>query len=230
MNYNIIEKTPFKTIVFDFDGTLAQLNIDFSNMHRCVIDLIAGFDVNPGGLENLFVLEMIEAGRKLIALSHPGQETVFLKNAYELIRNIEIEGAKRGKLFDGTEEMMNELKTHNIKIGVVTRNCIDAVKILCPRIEDFCGAVITREATRKVKPNPEQLKIALKELDADPAHTAMVGDHPMDISTGKDVGTYTIGVLTGYADENLLRKAGADIILDNATKVTELISRQGSED
>jgi len=223
MNYSIIEKTPFKAIVFDFDGTLAQLNVDFSYMHRCVIDLITGFGVNPGGLENLFVIEMIEAGRKLIAASHPWQETAFLKNAYELIRNIEIEGAKKGKLFDGTEEMLNKLKNHNIKIGVVTRNCIDAVKILCPRIEDYCGAVITREATRNVKPNPEQLKIALEELNADPAHTAMVGDHPMDISTGKDVGAYTIGVLTGYADENLLREAGADIILDNAINVTELI-------
>ncbi len=51
----------------------------------------------------------------------------------------------------------------------------------------------------------------------------MVGDHPIDISVGKNVGTYTIGVLTGYASEYLLREAGADIILDNAAKVTGLI-------
>ena len=219
----IKEKIPLKTIIFDFDGTLARLNIDFSYMRQCIVDLISSFDVDPNGFKNLFALEMIEAGRKEIAWLHPENENDFMERAHNLLRDIEIEGAKKGELFDGIEEMLKELKRRNIKIGVVTRNCIEAVTGLYPDIEYYCDVVITRESTINVKPHPEQLEIALEALNAKPGNTAMVGDHPIDISVGKDVGTYTIGVLTGYASEELLREAGADIILDNATKITELI-------
>jgi len=216
---------PLTTIIFDFDGTLAELNIDFPSMRKRIIDLIAGYDVPIDTIEDLFALEMIEAGRILIARDHPGGDRRFVDRAYELIRDIEIEGARNGRLFDGIEELLRDLRARKIKTGIVTRNCLEAVRGICPNIDRYCDVVITREATPKVKPNPEQLAIALRTLAADPSSSAMVGDHPMDISVGKDVGTYTIGVLTGYADERMLRDAGADIILDRAIQMRELIEK-----
>ena len=65
--------------------------------------------------------------------------------------------------------------------------------------------------------------LVLAALNAEPESSAMVGDHPMDIFVGKDMGTYTIGVLTGYAQEDMLRDAGADIILETATNIKDLI-------
>ena len=219
----IKDKVTLKTIIFDFDGTLARLNIDFVNMRKSIIDLISSYHVNPDGLDNLFALEMIEAGRQLVAGHEPERESSFLDEAYELIRVIEMEGAHKGELIDGIEDMLEELRARNIKIGVVTRNCLEAVTHLYPKLEFYCDVVITREDTKKVKPNPEQLKIALAALNAEPESSAMVGDHPMDISVGKDMGTYTIGVLTGYAHEDMLRDAGADIILETATNITDLL-------
>lgn len=218
------KKVSLQTIVFDFDGTLAVLNIDFPVMRQRIMDLITHFiDAPSEGLEDLFALEMIEAGRKVIALNCPEKERPFVEEAYSLIRDIEMEGAKNGALFEGIEEMLLELKARNIKVGVVTRNCLEAVTYLYPHIELHCDTIITREATNKVKPHPEQLRIALDALAADPACSAMVGDHPMDISVGKEVGTYTVGVLTGYAPEELLREAGADVILKDATKITDIL-------
>jgi len=211
------------TIVFDFDGTLARLNIDFADMRRRILDLIARFNIPSDNLDNLFALEMVEAGRRNIAQVFPGNERNFVDQAYTLIRDIEMEGAMGGELFSGVEAMLKNLRDHQIKIGVVTRNCIEAVTHLYPEIQTTCDAVITREATKNVKPHPEQLLIALTALDTEPRAAAMVGDHPMDITIGKDVGTFTIGVLTGYAHEALLREAGADLILEAATEVTELV-------
>ena len=219
----ITDKVTLKTIIFDFDGTLARLNIDFVNMRKSIYNLISRYRVNPDGLDNLFALEMIEAGRQLIAGYEPEREGSFLDEAYELIRVIEMEGAQKGELIDGIEDMLEELRAHNIQIGVVTRNCLEAVTLLCPKLEFYCDVVITREDTKKVKPDPEQLKIALAALNAEPESSAMVGDHPMDISVGKEMGTYTIGVLTGYAHADMLRDAGADIILETATHIKDLL-------
>lgn len=210
-------------IIFDFDGTLAELNIDFPLMRKRIRNLIAGYDIPTDNIEDLFALEMIDAGKALIERAYPGEGYRFVDRAYDLIRHIEIEGARNGVLFNGIEELLRDLRTRKIKTGIVTRNCIEAVKGLFPNIDRYCDIVITRESTTKVKPHPEQLLIALRALATDAASAAMVGDHPMDISVGKDVGTYTIGVLSGYAHEEMLRDAGADIILDHAAQIRDLI-------
>jgi phosphoglycolate phosphatase len=51
----------------------------------------------------------------------------------------------------------------------------------------------------------------------------MVGDHPMDITLGKEVGASTIGVLTGYSSSNVLMKAGADIIIATAAGIIDVL-------
>ncbi|MBN2538935.1 MAG: HAD family hydrolase, partial [Deltaproteobacteria bacterium] len=123
----------------------------------------------------------------------------------------------------GTEEMLRELRRRHIKIGIVTRNCMDAIRQIFPDIDSRCDAVITREYTARVKPHPDHLLTALCSLDTAPEFAAMVGDHPMDITVGRDVGAYTVGVLTGYSEAAPLRQAGADLIIERAPDITRYL-------
>jgi phosphoglycolate phosphatase len=45
----------------------------------------------------------------------------------------------------------------------------------------------------------------------------MVGDTTVDILAGKACGAQTAGVLCGFGEEQELRKAGADLILNSTT-------------
>lgn len=212
-----------EAVVFDFDGTLAKLNIDFSFMRKTVLDLTAAYNVPMDGLSKLFVLEMIEAGGELISVHNPGSEGGYIKKANKLISNIEIEAAKKGELLDGIRRMLGDLETRNIKAGVVTRNCQEAVREIFPDIDSFCKMVITREFAGNVKPHPEHLRITLEKLGTAPEHSVMVGDHPMDINVGKKMGTYTVGVLTGYSGADALREAGADLIIESAAEIIDYL-------
>jgi len=214
---------PLKAILFDFDGTLAELNIDFLRMRRAVLDLMGDYCSPQDGMEDLYVLEMIEAGKDFISRNSSGRENDFFNRAHELISHIETEGSKEGELFAGTEDMLHELRSRHIKTGVVTRNCMAAVRHLFPDIDSHCDTVITRELTARVKPHPDHLLAALNALDTDAKFAAMVGDHPMDITVGKDVGAYAIGVLTGYSGIVSLREAGADLIIERAADITRLL-------
>ena len=213
-----------KAVVFDFDGTLAKLNIDFSFMRKAVLDLTADYNVPVDGLNKLFVLEMVEAGRKLISMDNPGNGADYAQKANKLISNIEIEAAKRGELVDGVRRMLGDLNARSIKTGVVTRNCQEAVREIFPDIDSFCKAVITREFVSNVKPHPEHLRVTLEKLGTTPEHSVMVGDHPMDIIVGKKTGVYTVGVLTGYSGADVLREAGADFIMESAAEITDYLS------
>jgi phosphoglycolate phosphatase len=64
------------------------------------------------------------------------------------------------------------------------------------------------------KPDPQGAQILLRELQAPPADSMMVGDSDVDIKTARNAGMFACGVTYGFGTESL----GAhppDLILDN---------------
>ena len=208
-----------KAFVFDFDGTIASLTIDFPEMRKAVLAHLKSFGISCEGLRDLYVLEMISAGKQLITDRFPGQENTYYQQAIALVKDIEINAARRGSLIDGTREMLIHLRAQSLKTGIVTRNCRDAVNIVFPDILSFVDIVLTRDETPLVKPDPDHLIKVLEALALPAAKVAMVGDHGMDMKLAKDVGAYAIGVLTGHASTVALSGAGADIIINKASDI-----------
>jgi phosphoglycolate phosphatase len=212
-----------KAFVFDFDGTIAGLTIDFPAMRKAVLAQLASFGISGDGLRDLYVLEMISAGKKLIAARFPGQERTYARKAEALVRDIEIEAASRGALIDGTRELLIHLRARNLKTGIITRNCRDAVNIVFPDIHSFVDILLTRDETRLVKPDPDHLIRVLQAFAVPALEAAMVGDHGMDMKLAKDVGAYAIGVLTGHARAAELRGAGAEVVIDKAADIISFL-------
>lgn len=216
-------RPPLGAIVFDFDGTLAKLNIDFVRMRKTLLGLVTSFGVSPNTLENSFALEIIKEGKRMISINSLAKASEFIHQANDLIEQIELEAAEKGSLIDGTRELLHELKKRDIKTGVVTRNCCAAVNQVFPDIRLYVNSVITRDHTSLVKPDPEHLRLSLKEIQMAPEFASMVGDHPMDIKIGRDVGVLTIGVLTGASGRDDLMMAGADLIFEKAADLIDIV-------
>jgi phosphoglycolate phosphatase len=214
-------------ILFDFDGTLVRLNVNFSAMREAVLDLIVSYGAPRDGLGGLFVLEMIEAGREFISRFGRDTQSEYETRAYEIVRGFEMEGAREGTLIDGVRGMLAETKRRGMKTGVVTRNCRDAVRTIFPDIGEYCGIVVTREDVVRVKPHPDHLWTALRSLETPPPCAVMVGDHPMDIQAGRRIGLYTIGVLTGYSGSEALVRAGADLVIESAAEIVSRFDDSG---
>ncbi len=204
-------------ILFDFDGTLATLNVDFGSMRAGLLSRIQSYGLDVDRFKDLYALEMIDRATEELEPVRPDAVPVLKEECLSLIRDVEMEGARRGMLFDGIRDMFRILRQKNIKTAVVTRNCFDAVSCIYQGIEVECDAVVSREFTQRVKPHPQHLITALALLGVEASQAVMAGDHPMDISAGKAVGAYTIGVLSGYSGTEPLREAQADLILDHIT-------------
>jgi phosphoglycolate phosphatase len=83
--------------------------------------------------------------------------------------------------------------------------------------------VVCRDAVNKVKPHPEHINMALNKLGGSAKHTLMIGDHPLDIKTGRRAGTKTCGVLTGHFQKNDFIEAEADLVLPHAADILNII-------
>lgn len=218
----IIKQSIIKTIIFDFDGTLAKLNIDFPKMRKAVLALISSYGIAGDQLHTDFVLEMIDAAFEILNQRSERKAKKFFGEANAIIEKIEIQAADHGELLERTKELLTSLQSRNISCGIITRNCAKAVKIVFPDILSYCPVVICRDDVNKVKPHPEHISLALAKLASSAQSTLMIGDHPLDIKTGRNAGTWTCGVLTGRCQRSDFIDAGADIVLAQAADILNI--------
>jgi phosphoglycolate phosphatase len=66
---------------------------------------------------------------------------------------------------------------------------------------------------------------AMGEVGAGPADTVIVGDSSYDMLMGRAAGVGTIGVSWGFQPVDVLRAAGADLIVDTAADLGAALDR-----
>ncbi len=212
-----------RAIIFDFDGTLAVLNIDFSLMREKVLDLIRQYGVREDSIKERYLLEMIDEVYPMLWEKNSSGAEEFYERAHQILHEVELKAAEEGRLIPGAVAALRVLRQWKIKVGIVTRNCEEAVRKVFPDIDDYCDVFISRDSVEKVKPHPDHLNFVLEALKVAGEEAVMVGDHTIDIQAGKRAGMKTVGVLTGRIKRGEFEEAGADYILKDATEVCELV-------
>jgi phosphoglycolate phosphatase len=139
---------------------------------------------------------------------------------------MEVQAARDGALFPFTRPVLKALTGKGVKIAIITRNCDAAVRLVFPDVSDYCS-FFSRDDVSSPKPDPAHLIHALDSMDADPRSAIMVGDHPLDIQTGRSAMVMTAGVCSGNNNREDLLRAGADRVADDCQKLIELLSREG---
>jgi phosphoglycolate phosphatase len=216
-----------RAFVFDFDGTLAIPNIDFSLMRRQVDAIATRYEIDPGLFKHLYILEMIETVRAQLDRTTTPCGEGFYREAHDSILALEIDCARRGGLLPGALEVLQGLRQQRFKIGVVTRNSASAVRTICSIIDTLCDVFLPRETVRFVKPHPEHLLRALERLQVPAQQAVMVGDGPIDITAGKALGLKTIAVLTGGGRREALLASEPDLILDSVADLLPRLAASG---
>ncbi len=218
-----------KAVIFDFDGTLAALNIDFSAMRERVFDLMRRSGIHEEAIREEYLLEIIDEVYKMLWEKNPSGAEIFYREAHAILHEVEMRAAEKGRLLPGAQRTLKGLRERGIKVGIITRNCEDAVREVFPKIDDFCDIFVSRNSVEKVKPHPDHLTRAMDSLKISAEEAMMVGDHIIDIQAGKRVGMKTIGVLTGRTKREEFENAGADYILRGASGVCRLLRNEKSE-
>ena len=208
-----------KAVVFDFDGTLAELHLDFAEMKRQLRVLAQEYFQDLLQAPQTPALEWLET---LTVSLHQRDEAAAFEleeRAGSLIKEIELEAAHRGSLFPFTRSILRELRQAQIKVAIITRNCEEAVRIVFPDLDQYCQGFLARDHVHLVKPDPDHLLRALEKIGALPETALMVGDHPLDMQTGKRAGVLTAGVWSGNASRDDLNRAGANLTARNCQEL-----------
>lgn len=205
-----------KALVFDFDGTLAIPTLDFATMRREAVRAMAAHVAVPDrpNLPTMELLALIGTGTEAARAAHAA--------ALGAVRQVEIEAARRSSLFPFVRPMLGRLRELGLVMGIVTRNCPEAVAAVFPDAKEH-GIVLTRDDVAHIKPDPRHLTDALALLRVAPENALMVGDHLMDIEVGKRAGTITAAVASGEHPREKLATAEPDYLAADGGELMRML-------
>lgn len=164
----------FEAVVYDLDGTLVRLDVDWVAVREGLGELLQAEGVDPSPLETWELLTAAE-------------EAGIGDEAHEFIAEHEREGARRSRLLPTA----SELDDVDVPVGVCSLNCEDACHIALDEhgLAEAVDVVAGRETAPARKPDPRSLQWVLDELGVDAAETLFVGDSESDEVTANRVGT-----------------------------------------
>ena len=203
-------------VLFDWDGTLLN---SFRLSYHASIKVLQhfGIKINQKRFLETYSPNWYDSYKKL------GLSPEQWDNADRIWRKNYLSGT--AELFPFTHSLLTKLKNADLKIGLVTSGDRGRVsqEIKVFDLEKFFTVIVCSEDTLLKKPHPEPLSYALQKLSLHAKSTVYVGDRPEDIVMGKSVGSYTVGVESDYGSRSLLEQACPDLILPDASHLTEAL-------
>ncbi len=165
-----------RAVLFDFDGTLTRPG---------ALDFVA-FKVAIGCPPDTPVLEFLET------LPTGGQREA----AADALERFEVAAAARSVPNSEAEQIVHELHSRGLKVGIVTRNCARSV---ARALENFNGIgaadfdlIVSRDCPVRPKPSADGILLAARTLGVAPQEVMMVGDYVFDVEAGQRAGAVTV--------------------------------------
>jgi pyrophosphatase PpaX len=114
----------------------------------------------------------------------------------------------------GIDDVLVRLEDEGRRLGIVTAKRRVTVELAFAQvpIAHLFETIVGGDETKRHKPDPEPLLLALERLDARPGDAAYVGDAPFDVKAAKSAGLFSVAVTWGgiHARERLeAEKPGA---------------------
>lgn len=215
-----------KAILFDLDGTLLDTAADFVGVLN---KMRASRAMSP--VDERAVRQTVSDGASaLITLAfglHP-DDTGFNELRQELLDLYSEDLAVHTTPFDGINELLAYIKTHNLRWGIATNKprAYAEPLVAAMNFDPPCDVLVCPDDVAQRKPDPESLFYACKILDCTIDEAIYLGDHQRDIACGQNAGMKTIACSYGYvpAGENV-ENWKADYLCDDSRQLLTLIKQ-----
>jgi len=208
------------TVLFDFDGTLADTNNLIINSFRHIYEKFQ----KDKDMDEKYILSTF--GEPLITTMNRDFDMHNIEDVIASYREYQVERFNDEVfLYDKVTETLEFLKNRNISMGIVTsrlrKSTMDALENF--KIIQYFDSIITADDTEVHKPNKEPLMMALNQLNKNPDQTLFVGDSKFDMECAINAGA--IPVLVGWQSnsQDLAGQYQIKNVLSNMWDLTKLI-------
>jgi phosphoglycolate phosphatase len=211
-----------RLVVFDLDGTLVDSSRDLAAAVNAALARVAGAPPLPeaqvrefigNGAGQLVARSLAAAGSKLRT---DDVLPVFL-DCYRA-RLLDTT-----HLYPGVREALDGLAGRSLAVltnkpGDLSRAVLSGLHVADRFVRIWGGGDVPAR-----KPDPAGLLKLMRELDAGPAETALVGDSSVDVRTARAAGVRMVGVSYGLAPASLAAEP-PDVLIDDLRRLPDALA------
>lgn len=198
-----------KAIIFDFDGTI------YNSMEAIIQTYVEISGISAERLRRLYNPNWREFERELgiPRISYAKWDKLFRKYS------------KNALPFSGAKSFLQKIK-EKYKTALVTAGNLSRIKenLRQHDLLDYFDVIITADDVENLKPHPESLELALKELNMKRNECVYIGDANVDALSAKNIGMRFIGVNWGFHDKEIIKAVNDDPVVDSFDELYRLIS------
>ncbi|GGG05100.1 pyrophosphatase PpaX [Paenibacillus abyssi] len=211
--------TKIQTVLFDLDGTILDTNelIIQSFIHALK-------DIVPTDFNREHIIP---------SMGHPLAVQMQLFSQLEDVSHLVAEYRKINlqlhdelvRPFPHVLEVLEALHSAGLQLGVVTTKMRMTTErgLKYVGLWDWMSSIVTMDDVQHPKPHPEPVQRAVRELNADPSSTLMVGDSGVDMESALAAGVIPVGVAWSLKGEAKLWEAGAKHMLHDMRDLYEIV-------
>lgn len=173
MNPTKTDLAAFDAVVWDLDGTLVHLAVDWDDVADDVIETLDAHGVDAGGMDLWAMLDLAD------------EENV-RDEVEAVIADYESVGARESERLSHADA----LGANGAAEGVCSLNCEDACHAALDThgLTEHIDAVVGRDSVATRKPDPKPLLETIDRIGADPDSTVFVGDSLSDEKAAQRAG------------------------------------------
>lgn len=213
-----------RAVLFDLDGTLAD-TVPLIAQHISDTLNAHGIACTPRDVYPLIGRPIVDAMNELHEFASDGARMEAVIVEYRAALHEAVNAAGTELVLPGVRAMLRELREAGFGVGVVTAKGGPQAEHLLTitELRDLVDVLVSTDDVDRGKPAPDSALLGLERLGAVAAETWYVGDAMSDMEMALAAGMRAMGITTGAATREELADAGAEVVVDTAAEVTDLI-------
>ena len=230
---DIIRDKPFKSVLFDKDGTLFDFHATWSSWMTRTLELFTrgdqdvahhlgkqlGFDTKKGEFQpnSIFVSGTPKLCLQIFQRQFP---KMTLNEINQILNDSSLQTIPVPVV--PLKPLLSKLRHRDLCIGVVTNDSKSSAELHLETagcLEEF-DVLVGSDCGLIGKPAPDMLLASSSEMGVNPKDCFMVGDSTVDMLAAHRAGMSAIAVLTGVETEEDLAPL-ADVVLKNIGEIPE---------
>lgn len=213
-----------RLIVFDLDGTLIDSRADLvASVNATLVHL------GRHPLPDAVIASYIGDGVNMLvrrALGDPEHEEIVTDAVSFFLDYYRVHLLDHTYVYDGALEAMTTIARNlpHAKIAVLTNKPVRPAEAICAalKLAPHCFRIFGGNSFETKKPDPFGLETLMREAQAKPEETLMIGDSDVDVLTARNAGASAIGCRFGLAPHSLA-DAPPDCLVDHPWEWVEAL-------
>jgi phosphoglycolate phosphatase len=204
-----------KTVIFDFDGTLAN---SLEVLVQITNEIVPELGIAPITKEQVAALRQLNS-QEIIQMSGISLWQIpFLLRRYQASFQ---QKAALVPLFPGIEPMLQELKLSGYKLGIVSSNSVENIQVVLKQYQ--LDRLFSFIKSCSVFGKGRAIRSSMRANYVEAFETFYVGDEVRDIEAARRSKVVSVAVTWGFNAAELLLTAQPDHLVHSPLEITKLL-------